>query len=606
MSYSPDTTPPEFSQCVTAYEPEEDMMAANMAYENLGLGDGFSFYLRELGTLEELTQPNFDSQVVQADQGYSLHPHQIIGVHSILDKIFYTADAAFKHTSVLLADERGTGKTLQYLVVIGLLMDAVRRQRDGLELPPFLRAKPLLGNLDRVPSLPTLILVPECLLSQCQRHVQLAMKGGTVDTLVYPGDYNKRRLFWQEDGPFQLSAHPPHARIIVSTHEALESDFGCLKHTTPSYRSGMGPTTDRAALTLFGQCYLTVVLDECHRLPHSGDGHIAARLIMERCTVAIPCTSMPFETFSDVPKTIAAIGRLTNIPYFSSQENLDRIAKDRLILWVAKAQGSIESNLGVHSPLSLRLTDTITRMRERFDSRLVSRSWDSIRPKTRGGLNVVEGFLRLSDCEYKCLESFNAEYLPDLGKTTNQNGTLFYSGYGHVLLCAPWSKGKPRPSFTSLDEFRRTSMTKIDTWQRKIPESLTRKDKIIVYVHAQYLLPLLANVLDLHGVRSLYLQRSMPPDTLDRKMREFWEPGPYRVLLLSSYLENGMDLTCANNIIFLDQPWSPYATERLYRLIDRIGQRRKPTAYHLLALDTVDMDVYISRKRNLSSSELCL
>ena len=69
---------------------------------------------------------------------FTLHWHQVAGVHSIIRNIFYPNPHPDNITGMLVADEVGLGKTCQAICVILFLVTAVLRQKKKFEPPPLL------------------------------------------------------------------------------------------------------------------------------------------------------------------------------------------------------------------------------------------------------------------------------------------------------------------------------------------------------------------------------------------------------------------------------------------------------------------------------------
>jgi SNF2 family DNA or RNA helicase len=74
------------------------------------------------------------------------------------------------------------------------------------------------------------------------------------------------------------------------------------------------------------------------------------------------------------------------------------------------------------------------------------------------------------------------------------------------------------------------------------------------------------------------------------------------VLVLSiQAAKTGHTLTAAQEILFLEQPWTPADVSQTYSRLHRIGQQGSVTATYMLAAGTVDEDIYdlIEEKRSV-------
>lgn len=65
--------------------------------------------------------------------------------------------------------------------------------------------------------------------------------------------------------------------------------------------------------------------------------------------------------------------------------------------------------------------------------------------------------------------------------------------------------------------------------------------------------------------------------------------------------KTGHTLTAAQEILFLEQPWTPADVDQTYSRLHRIGQQGSVTATYMLASGTVDEDIYdlIEEKRSV-------
>jgi superfamily II DNA or RNA helicase len=85
-------------------------------------------------------------------------------------------------------------------------------------------------------------------------------------------------------------------------------------------------------------------------------------------------------------------------------------------------------------------------------------------------------------------------------------------------------------------------------------------------------------------------------------VRAFQEPdGPQLVICATRVASQGITLTRASNVAFLELEWTPAMHDQAEDRLHRIGQRDAVTAWYLLAADTIDetMARLIERKRGL-------
>jgi SWI/SNF-related matrix-associated actin-dependent regulator of chromatin subfamily A-like protein 1 len=88
----------------------------------------------------------------------------------------------------------------------------------------------------------------------------------------------------------------------------------------------------------------------------------------------------------------------------------------------------------------------------------------------------------------------------------------------------------------------------------------------------------------------------------DRAVEAFQAPGGPLLMICSTRVGGqGLTLTRASNVAFLDLEWSPAMHDQAEDRTHRIGQRDAVTAWYLLAADTIDEDMatVLARKRGI-------
>ena len=88
----------------------------------------------------------------------------------------------------------------------------------------------------------------------------------------------------------------------------------------------------------------------------------------------------------------------------------------------------------------------------------------------------------------------------------------------------------------------------------------------------------------------------------DAAVRAFQElEGPQLVVCSTRVAGQGITLTRASNVAFLDLEWSPAMHDQAEDRLHRIGQRDAVTAWYLLAAETIDesMAEVLARKRGI-------
>jgi SWI/SNF-related matrix-associated actin-dependent regulator 1 of chromatin subfamily A len=88
----------------------------------------------------------------------------------------------------------------------------------------------------------------------------------------------------------------------------------------------------------------------------------------------------------------------------------------------------------------------------------------------------------------------------------------------------------------------------------------------------------------------------------DRAVQAFQAPGGPLLMICSTRVGGqGLTLTRASNVAFLDLEWSPAMHDQAEDRTHRIGQRDAVTAWYLLAAETIDEDMatVLARKRGI-------
>ncbi|KAF8951749.1 P-loop containing nucleoside triphosphate hydrolase protein, partial [Flammula alnicola] len=530
-------------------------------------------------------------------ENLELHWHQLAGVHAIIRACF-TPEPLDEHCAgVLVADEVGLGKTYQSATVIAFLADAVIRQVEELTVAPLLESRPYLIGEKKIPCLPHLILVPGTLLAQWLDELHILFAPGAVDLFTYPTSKEEREMFWAPDGPFHSSNHDLSNRIILAPHSALQKDFqslylaksktsGALPWTTPP----LLPLNRRANIskTLFGQCYLSTTLDEAHHFRNHGAKHSAALAILGQTTMRLVLTATPLQTAT---KDLAAMGRLTGIPYFLTEaafhdekedmRNLRRARKD-----LPDDYDPLEEN--DEDPIKLCQVVIAQRMQQQSQGHILRRTIDSKNWKGKALVplppcTTIYGYLDLTAREVTIITA-NGQSLKDSVGTANTTLKLFTRGfYMEYRISVIYAREHPDddiPVFKSLDQWELVKSTKLDTAARlcsyflkrdnlalptfadgtvhypPIPqllegETVTQDCKIVVFTEFPSMSSLLLNIFQLYGIKVLAVNGSMSYEKRASVIKKFREDPTYRVLALSSVGTTGINLAFCRIIIFL-------------------------------------------------------
>ena len=77
--------------------------------------------------------------------------------------------------------------------------------------------RPFLGDKDKFPTLPHLIVCPGTLVAQWVSELKVFLQPKSVDIFIYDSQTDGAD-FWSSSGPMHRSKHEPHNRIIIASH----------------------------------------------------------------------------------------------------------------------------------------------------------------------------------------------------------------------------------------------------------------------------------------------------------------------------------------------------------------------------------------------------
>ncbi len=114
-------------------------------------------------------------------------------------------------------------------------------------------------------------------------------------------------------------------------------------------------------------------------------------------------------------------------------------------------------------------------------------------------------------------------------------------------------------------------------------------DKVIVFSNSIRALHELARDLALRGVESALVCGETPKENRDR-LAEFAQVPQCKVLLLSLKLGSmGLNITCANHILFLHPWWNPNVLDHAEERIQRLGQEKPMFILHFIMNNTMEL-----------------
>ncbi|KAJ3564613.1 hypothetical protein NP233_g8186 [Leucocoprinus birnbaumii] len=518
----------------------------------------------------------------------SLHWHQLAGIHSILRSLFSDQPDENRPTGVLVADAVGLGKTCQSIGTIAMLNAIIFCQEGKYKLPQVISERPYLGTKASVPKLPHLIVCPGTLTNQWISEIKTLFVKHAVDIFVYDSQTNSK-AFWGPSGPLTSSNHPLQNCIIVATHSAVWNDFRLLHNPVTTGVNSRPWDIPRAKLptgvtnTIFGQQFLSIIVDEAHHMRNVGNRHAAILRLLDQGNARIIMTATPLLT---APKDVASMGRLVGVRHFFSEvSHLEEKEDAKVMRKLKKLDDSGEA-------LSRERLKIVTRHQNHCRGHLLRRSATSTNNDKAPLLDLppyreIIGLVELTEREKVIIEerSEAAKAAVMSASDARIHTKKFYLEYRLAVGYAKDDASSLLPSFKSLKEWNLKKSTKMDVCALVcahyladdrvedvsfqdgdvvLPDIPTEYNddpqktrRIIVYAEFPSMAPLLQNVLSLYRLDSLVINGKHTFKQRDQTIKKFYDDKhPARILVFSSVGSAGLNLAIADVVILFDQPWS--------------------------------------------------
>ena len=189
--------------------------------------------------------------------------------------------------------------------------------------------------------------------------------------------------------------------------------------------------------------------------------------------------------------------------------------------------------------------------------------------------------------EYKKAEADIVQYLVDRAKAIARE---LGEPVGSAAVRARF-RAESNQHLVKLSILRRLAakakMPHVEEW---ITQRVEEGRKVVVAAHHRDIVDEIANR---HG--GLKIQGGMSVEAVEAAKRRFQdepvEEAPVIVLSIQA-AKTGHTLTAAQDILFVEQPWTPADVDQTYSRLHRIGQQGSVTATYMLASNTVDQDIY--------------
>ncbi len=139
----------------------------------------------------------------------------------------------------------------------------------------------------------------------------------------------------------------------------------------------------------------------------------------------------------------------------------------------------------------------------------------------------------------------------------------------------------------------RAKMAHVEEW---IESHVQEGRKVVVAAHHRDIVDEITNR---HG--GLKIQGGMSVQAVEAAKKRFQEEEDPVIVLSIQAAKSGHTLTAAQDILFVEQPWTPADVSQTYSRLHRIGQQGSVTATYMLTAGTVDEDIYdlLAEKRSV-------
>jgi SNF2 family DNA or RNA helicase len=153
------------------------------------------------------------------------------------------------------------------------------------------------------------------------------------------------------------------------------------------------------------------------------------------------------------------------------------------------------------------------------------------------------------------------------------------------------SAGRPEGGASELSSHAKTTSSKIKELVKLINSCL--EEKVVVVSQWTSMLDIAKETDELKSIPSIDLRGGMTLEEKQEAIRQFRENDSIRVCYLSlTSSAEGIDLTVANKMIFLDMWWNEAKMIQASDRIHRIGQKRDVQIYILQITSSIEEDIY--------------
>ena len=198
--------------------------------------------------------------------------------------------------------------------------------------------------------------------------------------------------------------------------------------------------------------------------------------------------------------------------------------------------------------------------------------------------------------EYKKAEKDIIKYIADRAREI----ALELGKSPHSAAVVARIKAESNEHLVKLSVLRRlAAKAKMPIVEEWVKERLENGKKVVIAAHHRDVVDDLARKFG-----GLKIQGGMDVNDVELNKKRFQEldvDGAPVIVLSIQAAKTGHTLTAAQDILFVELPWTPADVDQTYSRLHRIGQEGSVTATYMLAADTIDEEIYklIERKRTV-------
>ena len=198
--------------------------------------------------------------------------------------------------------------------------------------------------------------------------------------------------------------------------------------------------------------------------------------------------------------------------------------------------------------------------------------------------------------EYKKAEKDIIKYIADRAREI----ALELGKSPHSAAVVARIKAESNEHLVKLSVLRRlAAKAKMPIVEEWVKERLENGKKVVIAAHHRDVVDDLARKFG-----GLKIQGGMDVADVELNKKRFQEldvDGAPVIVLSIQAAKTGHTLTAAQDILFVELPWTPADVDQTYSRLHRIGQEGSVTATYMLAADTIDEEIYklIERKRTV-------